>query len=75
MPGTVLSVAGKIGQPVPENQTVVVMEAMKMELSLAAPFEGTLARVEIAPGDQVPLGQILFEVVPHGQRSPVTEDL
>jgi acetyl-CoA/propionyl-CoA carboxylase biotin carboxyl carrier protein len=74
MPGTVLSVAGKIGQPLRENQTVVVMEAMKMELSLAAPFEGTLARVEIAPGDQVPLGQILFEVVPHGQRSPVTED-
>jgi acetyl-CoA/propionyl-CoA carboxylase, biotin carboxylase, biotin carboxyl carrier protein len=40
-----------------------VMEAMKMELSLSAPFDGRLARVDVAAGDQVPLGHVLFEVV------------
>jgi 3-methylcrotonyl-CoA carboxylase alpha subunit/acetyl-CoA/propionyl-CoA carboxylase biotin carboxyl carrier protein len=63
MPGTVLSVAGEAGQSVQADQTLVVMEAMKMELSLSAPFDGRLARVDVAAGDQVPLGHVLFEVV------------
>jgi biotin carboxyl carrier protein len=40
------------------------MEAMKMELSLTAPFDGSLVKIDVAPGDQVALGQVLFEVVP-----------
>jgi biotin carboxyl carrier protein len=38
------------------------MEAMKMELSLKAPFDGTVAAVEAAAGDQVKLGAVLVVV-------------
>jgi acetyl-CoA/propionyl-CoA carboxylase, biotin carboxylase, biotin carboxyl carrier protein len=64
MPGTVLAVSGKTGQPVRAGDQLVVLEAMKMELSLTAPFDGSLAAIDVAPGDQVALGQVLFEVVP-----------
>jgi acetyl-CoA/propionyl-CoA carboxylase, biotin carboxylase, biotin carboxyl carrier protein len=40
------------------------MEAMKMELSLRAPFAGTVTSVDAATGDQVPLGATLFSVAP-----------
>ena len=42
-----------------------MMEAMKMELSLRAPFAGTVTSVEAAVGDQVALGAALFVVEPH----------
>jgi 3-methylcrotonyl-CoA carboxylase alpha subunit/acetyl-CoA/propionyl-CoA carboxylase biotin carboxyl carrier protein len=63
MPGTILAVSGAAGQPVRAGDAVVVMEAMKMELALTAPFDGSLAQLNVAPGDQVGLGQILFAVV------------
>jgi propionyl-CoA carboxylase alpha chain len=63
MPGKVIRVDAVGGASVSEGPTLVVMEAMKMELALSAPFDGVLARVEVAPGDQVPLGHVVFEVV------------
>jgi len=39
-----------------------VLEAMKMELSLKAPFAGTVTTVGAARGDQVGLGEVLFVV-------------
>jgi 3-methylcrotonyl-CoA carboxylase alpha subunit/acetyl-CoA/propionyl-CoA carboxylase biotin carboxyl carrier protein len=42
------------------------MEAMKMELSLKAPFPGTVTRVAAAPGKQVALGAELFVVTEPG---------
>jgi 3-methylcrotonyl-CoA carboxylase alpha subunit/acetyl-CoA/propionyl-CoA carboxylase biotin carboxyl carrier protein len=63
MPGTVLSVSAAPGQEVREGDTLVVLEAMKMELSLTAPFDGSIGEVGVAAGDRVALGQTLFEVV------------
>jgi 3-methylcrotonyl-CoA carboxylase alpha subunit/acetyl-CoA/propionyl-CoA carboxylase biotin carboxyl carrier protein len=63
MPGTVLRVNGDVGRPVRAGETVVVMEAMKMELALQAPFDGELSELHAAEGDQVPLGHPLFRVV------------
>jgi 3-methylcrotonyl-CoA carboxylase alpha subunit/acetyl-CoA/propionyl-CoA carboxylase biotin carboxyl carrier protein len=63
MPGTVLTVSGAPGQEVRAGDTLVVLEAMKMELALTAPFDGAIGKIDVAAGDQVALGQLLFEVV------------
>ena len=62
MPGTVLAVHVVEGEAVASGQTLGVLEAMKMELALKAPYHGVVAAVGAAPGEQVKLGAMLFEV-------------
>jgi 3-methylcrotonyl-CoA carboxylase alpha subunit/acetyl-CoA/propionyl-CoA carboxylase biotin carboxyl carrier protein len=62
MPGTVLAVDVAEGDLVEEGQRLGVLEAMKMELALTAPFAGTVATVGATTGAQVRLGHVLFEV-------------
>ena len=64
MPGTVLAVDVAEGDSVVEGQRLGVLEAMKMELALTAPYDGTVNHVGAAAGDQVQLKQLLFEVSP-----------
>jgi acetyl-CoA/propionyl-CoA carboxylase, biotin carboxylase, biotin carboxyl carrier protein len=64
MPGAVLAVDVAEGDTVVEGQRLGVLEAMKMELALKAPFDGTVTAVGAATGDQVQLKQLLFEVSP-----------
>ena len=64
MPGTVLAVNVSEGQEVAEGETLGVMEAMKMELALKAPFAGTVTTVGAAVGDLVKLGAVVFVVEP-----------
>jgi 3-methylcrotonyl-CoA carboxylase alpha subunit/acetyl-CoA/propionyl-CoA carboxylase biotin carboxyl carrier protein len=62
MPGTVLAVDVAPGESVEEGQRLGVLEAMKMELALTAPFAGRIAHVGAGVNDQVRLGHVLFEV-------------
>jgi acetyl-CoA/propionyl-CoA carboxylase, biotin carboxylase, biotin carboxyl carrier protein len=62
MPGTILAVNREVGQTVRAGETLVVMEAMKMEIALQAPFDGALEALDAAEGEQVPLGRELFRV-------------
>ncbi|WP_262851435.1 ATP-binding protein [Mumia quercus] len=62
MPGTVLSVSVKEGETVEEGQVLGVVEAMKMEIALKAPYAGAVAHVGVRAGDQVALGALLFSM-------------
>ena len=59
MPGAIIRVAAAAGDAVQAGQTLVVMEAMKMEQSLKAPRAGTVATVLVGEGDQVADGDTL----------------
>jgi acetyl-CoA/propionyl-CoA carboxylase biotin carboxyl carrier protein len=63
MPGTVLLVPVADGDEVAEGDVLVVLESMKMELSIVAPHPGTVAGLDLQPGDRVTLGQPLVAVV------------
>ena len=61
MPGVVLAVHARPGQRVKRGDLVCVVEAMKMELRVEAPGDGTVTKVLCAQGDQVRRGQRLAE--------------
>ena len=62
--GLVRSVAVAPGAVVQEGQTLLVIEAMKMETSLAARISGTVSAVHVAVGEQAGIGQLLVEMTP-----------
>lgn len=62
MPGKVVSFAVKAGDAVKKGQPLAVMEAMKMEHTIAAPVDGTVAELLYAPGDQVAEGSELLKL-------------
>ncbi|MDP9841504.1 acetyl/propionyl/methylcrotonyl-CoA carboxylase subunit alpha [Streptosporangium lutulentum] len=59
MPGTVLRVDVKPGEPVGAGQVVMVLEAMKMEHRITAPTSGTVSALNVTPGRQVEAGAVL----------------
>ena len=62
MPGAVLAVRVKAGDTVTEGDVLVVVESMKMELTIVAPWDATVRDVRVAEGDQVAQGQSLVEL-------------
>jgi 3-methylcrotonyl-CoA carboxylase alpha subunit len=61
MPGRVLDVLVAEGDSVQKGDTLVLLEAMKMELRIQAPSDGQVARVLCAAGQVVERGQLLVE--------------
>jgi len=62
MPGKVVSFNVKAGDRVSKGQALAVMEAMKMEHTIAAPADGTVEELLYAPGDQVTEGAELLRI-------------
>ena len=62
MPGKVVSFAVKAGDKVSKGQALAVMEAMKMEHTIAAPADGVVEEILYAPGDQVAEGTELLKL-------------
>jgi 3-methylcrotonyl-CoA carboxylase alpha subunit len=62
MPGKVVSFTVKAGDKVSKGQPLAVMEAMKMEHTIAAPADGVVQELLYAPGDQVSEGAELLKI-------------
>ncbi|MFN4038609.1 MAG: biotin carboxylase N-terminal domain-containing protein [Erythrobacter sp.] len=64
MPGKVIAVDVAEGQTVTAGQRLLVLEAMKMEHALAAPFDGVIEGLAVSAGSQVQVEAVLAKVVP-----------
>jgi propionyl-CoA carboxylase alpha chain len=62
MPGTVVRVDVAEGDQVEAGQSVLVLEAMKMQHTVTAPHAGTVTQMSVQPGAQVASGEILTVV-------------
>lgn len=59
MPGKILGVKAQEGQAVAKGETIIVLEAMKMENEIVAPSDGTIASINVSVGDSVEAGATL----------------
>ena len=57
--GKVFQVPTSVGQKVEAGDTVIIIEAMKMEIPVVAPEAGTIASIDVAVGDAVESGAVL----------------
>ena len=59
--GIVVKVLAQPGQQIQPGDTLLVLEAMKMETNITAPIAGKVAQVNVNPGDSVQSGAVLVE--------------
>lgn len=64
LPGVVATVGVEVGQAVQAGEMLMVIEAMKMEHVIAAPYAGTVKAIHFTRGDRVPQGSELLELAP-----------
>ena len=57
--GKVFRIEAKVGQAVKTGDPVVIIEAMKMEIPVVAPKDGTVASIDVAVGDSIEAGAVL----------------
>ncbi|MFC1587100.1 biotin/lipoyl-containing protein [Planctomycetota bacterium] len=62
MPGTIVRIMVKDGQAVTKDQPLVIIESMKMESPVIAPYEAVVKKIHGQPGDLIQLGEILVEL-------------
>jgi len=67
MPGAVVAIHAHVGDEVAEGQPILVMEAMKMQHTIAAPYAGTLTELAATAGQQVEAGTVLAVVTPDSE--------
>ncbi|MGW1621991.1 acetyl/propionyl/methylcrotonyl-CoA carboxylase subunit alpha [Streptomyces sp. NPDC002172] len=69
MPGTVTVVKVAVGDEVTAGQSLLVVEAMKMEHVISAPHAGTVAELDVKPGATVAMDQVLAVIAPHEEET------
>ena len=64
MPGMVVDILVKIGDRVKKGQTILIQEAMKMQMKLKAPESGIIQSISAIAGERVDKGTLLISLVP-----------
>ena len=64
MPGMVVNVAVQLGVLVAKGQKLLMLEAMKMQTTIAAEQEGKISEIHVQPGTQVESGDLLLAMEP-----------
>ena len=59
VPGKVFKVEASVGQTVKSGDPIIILEAMKMEIPVVAPEDGTVASIEVSAGQAVEAGALL----------------
>lgn len=62
MPGKITKILVSEGQEIVQGQSVIVMEAMKMEYTLKSDIAGVVEKISVQVGDQVTLGKLLVKL-------------
>ena len=68
MPGVVLKIFAGVGDVVSKGAPLLILEAMKMELGINAPYDGTVRAVNCKPGELVQPGVDLIELAPEEKK-------
>lgn len=61
MPGLIIEISVEIGQTVKENDSLLILEAMKMENSFLSPRDGVIKSIAVEKGHAIDKGQLLIE--------------
>ena len=61
--GNIFKIEKKVGDKIDQDETVIVLEAMKMETTIKTPSKGTIKQIFIKDGDKVQPGEALFEII------------
>lgn len=62
IPGTILDVYVKPGQQVKKGETILILEAMKMQNQILMPFDGKIKKVHIKPDEILSKHQLMIEI-------------
>ncbi|MCK5372232.1 MAG: biotin/lipoyl-binding protein, partial [Cyclobacteriaceae bacterium] len=62
LPGTIFKIIAKEGDDVKKGQTILILEAMKMENNILAEKDGVVNKILVSEGDSVLQGDILVEI-------------
>ena len=62
MPGLILKIRKKVGEKVEQGESVIILEAMKMENDLKAPASGIIDNILVSEGSAVEKGVVLFSI-------------
>ncbi len=57
--GSVWKILAEVGAKVNEGETIVILESMKMEIRVKAPYNGTVAEIRVKEGDSILEGDII----------------
>jgi len=62
MPGTISEVKVKQGDEVKQGDALIITEAMKMETTIQAPFDGTVSNIYVSAGDSIQTQDLIITI-------------